>query len=120
MTFEQVLAWCRANGADVRGVYRGKDISITHTDERLPGSLPSIGEIFHWDLKVGDLHHAASAFGPGKNGDRQAYDRRFQKHCKNLTTVRFNLTYRVPTRLDGALEPVSKPKLLAQFFGALL
>ena len=46
MTFEQVLAWCRANGADVRGVYRGKDISIAHTDERLPGSLPSIGEIF--------------------------------------------------------------------------
>jgi hypothetical protein len=61
MTFEQVLAWCRANGADVRGVYRGKDISISHSDERLPGSLPSLSEIFHWDLKVGDLHHAVSA-----------------------------------------------------------
>jgi hypothetical protein len=61
MTFEQVLVWCRANGADVRGVYRGKDISISHTDERLPNSLPSLNEIFHWDLKVGDLHHAASA-----------------------------------------------------------
>jgi hypothetical protein len=61
MTFEQVLAWCRANGADVRGVYRGKDISISHSDEGLPGNLPSLGEIFHWDLKVGDLHHAVSA-----------------------------------------------------------
>jgi hypothetical protein len=61
MTFDQVLAWCRANGADVRGVYRGKDISISHKDERLPDILPSVGEIFHWDLQVGDLHHAASA-----------------------------------------------------------
>jgi len=61
MTFEQVLAWCRANGADVRGVYRGKDISISHSDERLPGGLPALGEIFHWDLNVGDLHHAVSA-----------------------------------------------------------
>ena len=61
MTFEQVLAWCRANGADVRGVYRGKDISISHADERLPDSLPALGEIFHWDLKVSDLHHPVSA-----------------------------------------------------------
>ena len=61
MTFEQVLAWCRANGADVRGVYRGNDVSISHNDDRLPGSLPALGEIFHWDLKVGDLHHAVSA-----------------------------------------------------------
>ena len=61
MTFEQVLAWCRANSADVRGVYRGHDISISHADERLPGALPALGEIFHWDLKVGDLHHAVSA-----------------------------------------------------------
>ena len=61
MTFEQVLAWCRANRADVRGVYRGNDVSISHGDDRLPGSLPALGEIFHWDLKVGDLHHAVSA-----------------------------------------------------------
>jgi hypothetical protein len=61
MTFEQVLAWCRANGADVRGVYRGKDVSISHSDDRLPASLPALGEIFHWDLKVDDLHHAVSA-----------------------------------------------------------
>jgi hypothetical protein len=61
MTFDQVFAWCRANAADVRGVYRGKDISISHKDERLPDILPSVGEIFHWDLKVGDLHHAVSA-----------------------------------------------------------
>jgi hypothetical protein len=61
MTFEQVLAWCRANGADVRGVYRGNDISISHSDDRLPLSLPALSEIFHWDLKVGELHHPVSA-----------------------------------------------------------
>ena len=61
MTFAEVLDWCRKNHADVRGVYRGKDVSISHTDERLPDTLPAISEIFHWDLKVGDLHHAASA-----------------------------------------------------------
>jgi hypothetical protein len=61
MTFEQVLEWCRANGADVRGVYRGKDVAISHTDERLPDRLPALNEIFHWDLKLGNLHHAVSA-----------------------------------------------------------
>ena len=61
MTFEQVLAWCRINGADVRGVYRGKDISISHADERLPGALPALGEIFLLDLNVGNLHHPVSA-----------------------------------------------------------
>lgn len=61
MTFEQVLQWCRANGADVRGVYRGRDVAISHTDERLPDTLPALSEIFHWDLKIGNLHHAASA-----------------------------------------------------------
>ena len=61
MTFEQVLAWCRANGADVRGIYRGKEIAISHNDARLPDTLPAIGEIFHWDLEAGDIHHPASA-----------------------------------------------------------
>jgi hypothetical protein len=94
MTFEQVLAWCRANGADVRGVYRGKDVSISHTDERLPG----------------------------KNGDWQAYDRRFQEYTEGsrLTLLSSNPPTSVPTRLAGALEPVPKSKNLSQFFGALL
>ncbi|MBF8253849.1 MAG: hypothetical protein HW373_544 [Deltaproteobacteria bacterium] len=61
MTFEQVLAWCRANGADVRGIYRGKEIAISHADQRLPDTLPAIGEIFHWDLQAGDIDHPASA-----------------------------------------------------------
>jgi hypothetical protein len=61
MTFEQVLAWCRGNGADVRGVYRGKDISISHGDQNLPDALPAITEIFHWDLRLADLHHPVSA-----------------------------------------------------------
>jgi hypothetical protein len=73
MTFEQVLAWCRANRADVRGVYRGKDISIAHTDEHLPGSLPALGEIFHWDLKVRRSPSRRQRFGLGKNGERKAY-----------------------------------------------
>lgn len=61
MTFADVLDWCRKNSADVRGIYRGKDIAISHTDQRLPDTLPAIGEIFHWDLKTGDIHHPASA-----------------------------------------------------------
>jgi hypothetical protein len=61
MTFEEVLVWCRANRADVRGVYRGKDISISHANQNLPDDLPGLGEIFHWDLKLGDLRHPVSA-----------------------------------------------------------
>jgi hypothetical protein len=61
MTFDEVLAWCRANRADVRGVYRGNTVPISCNDERLPGSLPLLGEIFHWDLRLGDLRHPVSA-----------------------------------------------------------
>jgi hypothetical protein len=61
MTFEEVLGWCRANRADVRGVYRGNEISISHTDQRLPHALPALSGIFHWDLKLGDLRHPVSA-----------------------------------------------------------
>ena len=43
------------------GVYRGNDISVSHTDQRLPDDLPALGEIFHWDLKLGDLRHPVSA-----------------------------------------------------------
>jgi hypothetical protein len=60
MTFADVLDWCRKNRADVRGVYRGKDISISHKDTQLPNALPSIGEIFHWDLEMADLNHYVS------------------------------------------------------------
>ncbi len=61
MTFEEVLGWCRANGAEVRGVYRNKQISISHRDPRLPDALPALGSIFHWDLKLPDLRHPVSA-----------------------------------------------------------
>ena len=61
MTFEAVLAWCRANKADVRCVYRGNEISVSHLDQRLPDALPELGGIFHWDLKLGDLRHPVSA-----------------------------------------------------------
>ena len=60
MTFEQVLAWCRANRADVRGIYRGKEIAISHNDARLPNDLPAIGEIFHWEIEMPALNHYVS------------------------------------------------------------
>jgi hypothetical protein len=60
MTFADVLDWCRKNRADVRGVYRGKDISISHKDAKLPDALPAIGEIFHWDLEMRDFSHYVS------------------------------------------------------------
>lgn len=61
MTFVDVLDWCKKNHADVRGVYRGKDISISSKDTALPSVLPSIGEIFHWDVEMTDLSHYVSA-----------------------------------------------------------
>jgi hypothetical protein len=60
MTFVDVLDWCKKNHADVRGVYRGKDISISYKDTALSRVLPSIGEIFHWDLEMADLNHYVS------------------------------------------------------------
>jgi hypothetical protein len=60
MTFADVLEWCKKNHADVRGIYRGKDLSISHHDTALPNTLPSLGEIFHWDLKLPDWRHYVS------------------------------------------------------------
>ncbi|MPZ75478.1 MAG: hypothetical protein GEU77_03055 [Deltaproteobacteria bacterium] len=61
MTFEQVLTWCRNNSADARGIYRAKDLSIRQSDQRLPDNLPALGEIFHWDVQLGDLQLVTSA-----------------------------------------------------------
>jgi hypothetical protein len=61
MTFAEVLDWCRKNHADVRGVYRGKDVSISHKASELPAYLPSIGEIFHWDVEMPELNHYVSS-----------------------------------------------------------
>jgi hypothetical protein len=61
MTFDQVLDWCRANGADVRGIYRGNQVAISHKDAGLTEELPALESIFHWDLKLGDLRHPVSA-----------------------------------------------------------
>ena len=60
MTFDDVLKWCKNERADVRGVYRGKDVSIAHKDTRLPAALPSIAEVFHWDVEIGDWNHYVS------------------------------------------------------------
>lgn len=61
MTFADVLDWCRKNRADVRGVYRNKDVSISHKDLELPATLPPISAIFHWDLKMPALDHYVSS-----------------------------------------------------------
>jgi len=61
MTFAEVLDWCRKNHADVRGVYRNKDISISHRDANVPTELPPISAIFHWDLKMPELNHYVSS-----------------------------------------------------------
>lgn len=61
MIFADVLDWCRKYHADVRGVYRGRDISLSHKDKELPAALPSISEIFHWDVDMPDLNHYVSS-----------------------------------------------------------
>ena len=60
MTFADVLQWCKANRADVRGIYRNKDISISHRDTELPRILPGIGDVFHWDIKMAEFKHYVS------------------------------------------------------------
>ena len=61
MTFAEVLDWCQKNHAEVRGVYRNKDISISHKDSELPAMLPPIAAIFHWDLEMPELNHYVSS-----------------------------------------------------------
>ncbi|HWP58042.1 MAG TPA: hypothetical protein VNL14_09160 [Candidatus Acidoferrales bacterium] len=60
MTFEEIHAWCRANGADARGIVRGREFFIRHGEQRLPDGLPSLGEVFHWDLQVGGNRYPTS------------------------------------------------------------
>jgi hypothetical protein len=60
MTFAEVLEWCKKQRADVRGISRGRDIAISHKASALPPRLPSISEIFHWDLEIGDWSHYTS------------------------------------------------------------
>lgn len=59
MTFEQVLQWCRDNGADARGIYRARDFWIRRSD-RLPDNLPAIGALFHWDVRLNETQLAVS------------------------------------------------------------
>jgi len=60
MTFAEVLEWCKKHHADVRGISRGRDIAISHHDNALPAQLPSVDEIIHWDVEVGDWSHYTS------------------------------------------------------------
>ncbi len=60
MTFEQVLNWCRENGADARGIYRARDFWIRRSDDRLPDNLPPMGALFHWDVQLNGTELAVS------------------------------------------------------------
>ena len=60
MTFAEVLDWCKKHQADVRGIGRGKEISISHRDEQLPTNLPPMSAIMHWDLAIDDWSHYTS------------------------------------------------------------
>lgn len=60
MTFAEVLSWCKKQRAEVRGVYRGKDVAISHKDSELPKNLPDMAAIFHWDVEIGDWDHYVS------------------------------------------------------------
>jgi hypothetical protein len=60
MTLEEVHNWCRANGVDVRGIYRGKDFVIRGNEALATETLPSIGEMFHWDLQIDGKHYPIS------------------------------------------------------------
>ena len=60
MTFEQVMHWCRNNGADARGIYRARDFWIRRSDDRLPDGLPAIGALFHWDVRLSETQLAVS------------------------------------------------------------
>jgi hypothetical protein len=60
MTFEQVMTWCRDNGADARGIYRARDFFIRRSDDRLPDNLPPIGALFHWDVRLHETQLAVS------------------------------------------------------------
>jgi hypothetical protein len=60
MTFDQVLKWCRDNRADARGIYRARDFFILGSDDRLPDSLPPIGALFHWDVRLNETQLAVS------------------------------------------------------------
>jgi hypothetical protein len=60
VTFADVLQWCQENQAIVRGVLRGRDVSISYRDKELPAGLPGIREIFHWDVDMPQLKHYVS------------------------------------------------------------
>lgn len=60
MTFTDVLQWCQKNHAVVRGILRGRDITISHADREIPAELPEIREIFHWDVDMPELKHYVS------------------------------------------------------------
>ncbi|HEY1233033.1 MAG TPA: hypothetical protein VGH22_06600 [Candidatus Binatia bacterium] len=60
MTFADVLQWCHQNRAVVRGVLRGRDVSISYKDKELPAGLPAVREIFHWDVDMPQLNHYVS------------------------------------------------------------
>lgn len=60
MTVAEIHSWCRANQANVRGIQRGREFTIQGQVENLPADLPSLGEVFHWDLELDGHHYPVS------------------------------------------------------------
>ena len=60
MTLQDIHKWCRAKQVDARGIVRGGEFFIRHSDEQLPPALPGMDQIFHWDLRVGDKRYPTS------------------------------------------------------------
>jgi len=60
MTFTEIHSWCCANGADVRGIQRGKEFIIRGQAPNLPADMGSLSEVFHWDLEFAGKHYPVS------------------------------------------------------------
>jgi hypothetical protein len=60
MTLNDIHKWCQANRVDARGIVRGGEFFIRHSDEKLPSALPGMDQIFHWDLRIGGKRHPTS------------------------------------------------------------
>ncbi|MGH7832546.1 MAG: hypothetical protein ACREQK_02785 [Candidatus Binatia bacterium] len=60
MTLKEVHDWCRSNGIEARGIYRGKDFVIRGNEALVTKILPSLGEVFHWDVQIDGNHYPTS------------------------------------------------------------
>jgi hypothetical protein len=60
MTVKAVQEWCKANRLDARGIIRGGEFFIRHALEETPANLPTVQQVLHWDLHIGERRLPAS------------------------------------------------------------